>query len=130
MTEGHRTRAKQPSASHSVPEEFVQMGGKPLEALIKMQMELLDSFDEANRAWVARVRLQAVLGVELFNKLTAARSMPAAAAAYRECMNQHLDMLAEDGRRILEDSKRLLRSSTGLFANGASGPRRKVPAVT
>lgn len=127
MIEGHRTKAKQPLASHSVPEEFVQMGGKPLEALIKMQMGLLDSFDEANRVWVARIRLQAVLGVELFNKVTAARSMPAVAAAYRECMNGHLDMLAEDGRRMLEDSKKLLRSSAGLFANGSSGPDVRYP---
>jgi hypothetical protein len=123
LTQGPRgrTKAKEALASHWIPEEFAQMGGKPLEAFIGMQKQILDSFDEANRAWLSRTRLEAALAAELFNKLTAARSMSAVAAAYRECMNRQLDMLAEDGRRMLDDSKKLLKSSSGLFSNGSTG---------
>ena len=118
---GHHAKAKSSGASW-IPAEFAQMGGKPVEALVEMQKQLLDSFDEANRAWLARARLEATLGIELVNKLTTAHSIHAVASAYAECMSRHLDMLAEDGRRMLDDSKRLLKSGTRVFTNGSSGP--------
>jgi hypothetical protein len=120
--EGHHANANQPSRASWIPAEFAQMGGKPAEAFVEMQKQLLDSFDEANRAWLARARLEAVLGIELVNKLTAAHSIHAVASAYAQCMSRHLDMLAEDGRRMLDDGKRLLKSGTRLFTNGSSVP--------
>jgi hypothetical protein len=120
--QGHHAKAKQPSGASWIPPEFALMGGKPVEALVEMQKQILDSFDEANRAWLARARLEAVLGIELVNRLTTAHSIHAVASAYAECMSRHLDMLAEDGRRMLDDSKRLLKSGTRVFTNGSSGP--------
>jgi len=117
----HYDKATKPLTRSWIPPEFAEFGGKPVVALIEMQKQLLDSFDEANRAWLARARLEAVFGIELVNKLAMARSVSAVAAAYGECMNRQLDMLAEDGSRILDDSRKLINSSTRLFADGATG---------
>lgn len=118
---GHNGKARGAAPSW-IPSEFARTGGKPVEALIEMQKQLIDSVDEANRAWLARARLEAVLGIEFVSKLTAARSIPDVATAYRECMTRQLDMLAEDGRRMFDDSKRFLKSGVRFLSTASSGP--------
>jgi hypothetical protein len=51
---GHHAKAKQPSSASWIPAEFSEMGGKPIEALVEIQKQLLDSCDEANRAFSSR----------------------------------------------------------------------------
>jgi hypothetical protein len=82
---------------------------------------VLDTLEEINRAWVARAQSGVTLASELVSKLAAARSVPEAAAAYQECMTRHMELFAEDGRRMVADSEKLMRVSARLFSNGSPG---------
>ena len=99
------------------PGAFGEIGKKQAE----MQKEFLDTLEEINRAWLARAQSGVTLASELVGKLTTARSVPEAAAAYQECMTRHMELFAEDGRRIVADSEKLMRASARLFSNGSPG---------
>ena len=82
--------------------------------------EFLDTLEEINaHGW--RVQSGVTLASELVGKLAAARSVPEAAAAYQECMTRHMELFAEDGRRMVADSEKLMRVGARLFSNGSPG---------
>jgi Phasin protein len=99
------------------PGAFGEMGKKQAE----MQKEFLDTLEEINRSWLARAQSGVTLASELVAKLAAARSLPEATSAYQECMTRQMELLAEDGRRIVADSERLMRAGARLFSNGSPG---------
>jgi Phasin protein len=99
------------------PGAFGEMGKKQAE----MQKEFLDTLEAINRAWLARAQSGVTLASELVGKLAAARSLPEATSVYQECMTRQMELLAEDGRRIVADSEKLMRAGARLFSNGSPG---------
>lgn len=104
-----------------VPGAFGDMGKKQLEAATEMQKEFLDTIEAMNRAWLARTQSEVTLASELVGKLAAARSIPDAATACQECMSRQMEIFAEDSRRMLADSEKLMRAGARLFSNGSPG---------
>jgi hypothetical protein len=113
---GKSTKSSAPSF---VPAAFGEMGRKQFEAALEIQKELLGTFEEMNRAWLAGAQSEMTLASELVDKLATARTIPDAAAACQECMNRQMEMFAENGRRMFADSEKLMRASTRLFSNGS-----------
>jgi uncharacterized protein with PIN domain len=104
-----------------VPAEIVEFGKKHVEALIEMQKNLFEAFQEINQAWLARAQSEASLNSELVAKLTAARTMPETADACQECMGKRMELFVEDSRRILADGQKIMSLSTRFLTNGVSG---------
>ena len=77
------------------------MANKP--TMPNVQKELLDAYEQMNRAWLARVKSEVDLWSELATKLTASRSIPEAMTAYQEFVTERMQMAAEDGRRSYDD---------------------------
>jgi hypothetical protein len=100
------------------PAQFLQLGKERTEAMFKMQKELLDEYEKASRAWVARVKSEVELWSELATKVTASRSIPEGLEAYRDCVSQRMQMAADDGRRLFEDGQKIIASVTKAVANG------------
>lgn len=98
--------------------QFLQLGKERTEAMFKMQKELLDEYEKASRAWVARVKSEVELWSELATKVTASRSIPEGLEAYRDCVSQRMQMAADDGRRLSEDGQKIIASVTKAVANG------------
>jgi hypothetical protein len=71
-----------------------------IDALANLQRELLEAYEQASRAWLARVQSEADLWSRLAMKLQATRSVPEAMQAYQGCISQRMQMAAEDGRRL------------------------------
>ncbi len=78
-----------------------------------VQKELLDAFGNLNHDWSARAAAEVELVTELANKLVAARSVPEVATAYQDWMLKRMEMLAEDGHRLLSSSQRLMKAGVG-----------------
>jgi len=93
-------------------------GQEQTEAMLGMQKELLDAYEQASRAWLARVRSEVDLWTDLATKLTATRSLPEALGTYQECVTQRMQMAAEDGRRMSEECQKLLQTFTRPLPNG------------
>jgi Phasin protein len=77
------------------------------EAMVNMQKELLDVYEQASRAWLARVKSEVDLWSDLASKLSATRSMPEALESYQKFVTQRMQMAAEDGRQLVEDCQKI-----------------------
>jgi hypothetical protein len=89
------------------------------EAMVNLQKELLGAYEEASRAWLARMQSEVDLWSGLAAKLTATRSVPEAVAAYQECVTQRMKMAAEDGQRLTDECQRgINKISRALSNNG------------
>jgi len=100
------------------PTPFLNMGKEQTEAMLAMQKDLLDAYEQASRAWLARVKSEVDLWSDLATKLTATRSAPEALEAYQKCAAQRMQMAAEDGRRMTEDCQKVMQKITGSLSNG------------
>jgi hypothetical protein len=103
------------------PAEVAEMGKKQVDAVIEMQKEFVKSMEEANRAWAARVKAETDLAAEFSGKLTAARSIPEAAAIYQEWMGKRMELFAEDSQRFVADIQKFAASAARLLPKGWPG---------
>jgi hypothetical protein len=101
-------------------------GGKPslnlaterAEAVVALQKELLEAYEEASRAWLARVESELALWSELASKLTAARSVPEAMEAYTKSVSQRMQMTTYDARRLFDDCQKVTQKITQSLNKG------------
>ena len=100
------------SKSADASTSFLKVGKEQTDAMISMQKELADAYEQASRAWLARVKSEVDFWSELASKLTATKSPPEALEAYRDCAAQRVQMAAEDGRRLMEDCQKLTQKIT------------------
>jgi len=73
-----------------VPETFGNLGKKQYEAALAIQRELLDTFEQMNHAWFARVQSEIDLAAEFIGKVAETRSIPDVATACQECISRQL----------------------------------------
>lgn len=95
-----------------------ELGQERTEAMLNLQKELLGAYEEASRAWLARVQSEVDLWAGLAAKLTATRSAPEAVAAYQECVAQRMKMAAEDGQRLTEECQKSMHKISRALSNG------------
>ncbi len=106
------------------PESFFNFGRERTHATLGIQKELLETYEQASRAWLDRVRSEVELWSDLANKLSASRSLPDALGAYRDSVAQRLQMAADDGRRMATECQdimgRITRSLTKGWPTGST----------
>ena len=96
---------------------FPNLGKEQTEAILSMQKELLDAYDQSSRAWLARVKTEVDLWSDLAKKLSATQSVPDAVGAYQQCVAQRMQMAAEDGRRLYDDCQKITQTITRSLSN-------------
>jgi Phasin protein len=102
------------------PEQMLQFGKERTEAMIHVQQELLDAYQQAGKAWVDRVQSEVKFWSELAGKLAASRSVPEGMETCSESMAHRLQMAAEDGRRLFEDGQKMIAAVTASLTNGSA----------
>jgi Phasin protein len=107
----HRTKSR-PNT------EFPAMGKAQIEQFAKAQSELLDHVRHANQQWMERLQHQADSASKLATQLAAAKSIPEAVSIYREWTIQQLEIMANDGKHLLDDTQKLIGTSARLLLNG------------
>jgi hypothetical protein len=108
--------------------ELAALGKKRFGEFVRVQTELLDEFQEANRHWLDRLESEANLASEFASKLSEARSMPDAMAASQDWATQSFAMLAEDGKHLAADTRKFMATGARLFAGRFSGEQPAVAA--
>ena len=108
---------KPPEAPVGLADLF-KFGTEQTEATLKVQKDLLDTYEQASRAWLARVQSEVELWSQLATKLTATRSIPEALGAYQESVSQRMQMAADDGRRLSDDCKEMMEKVTKSLSQG------------
>ena len=94
------------------------LGQERAEAAAALQKELLEAYEQASRAWLARVQSEVALWSELATKLTATRSVPEALEAYTKCVSKRMQMTAEDGQRLFNDCQQITQKITKSLTKG------------
>lgn len=110
---------KESPMANIIPAEIVELGKQRVEAIMEIQKELFDVFQEINQAWFDRARSAATINSELISKLTAARTVPETADAYQQCMGKRMELMVEDGRRLFADGQKIVNLSTKFLTNGS-----------
>jgi hypothetical protein len=91
--------------------------------MLNLQKELLETYEQASRAWLDRVRSEVELWSRLGEKLTATRSVPEAMDAYQKCVGERMHMAAEDGKRLFNECQNITQKIAGSL-NGGGWPGR------
>ena len=112
--ESHTEKSSSPLL---MPTEFAEMGKKRADEFVKTQTEFLEKLQEINRQWFDRAQSEASLASEFTSKLTAARSIPEAMAAYQEWASRRFEMMAEDGKHLFADAQKFMEAATRLLPN-------------
>jgi hypothetical protein len=86
--------------------------------MLSAQKELLDTYDQASHAWIARAQSELDLWSELATKLATTRSLPGAMQACQECVAKRMKLAADDGQQLLADSNSFIRTFTRSLSNG------------
>jgi phasin protein len=95
-----------------------KMGKEQTDAMVSMQKELLDAYEQASRAWLARVKSEVDFWQDLASKLSTTKSAPEALEAYRAGATQRMQMAADDARRLMEDCQKITQKVTQSLSNG------------
>ena len=115
--ESHIERTEKFSSPNLMPTEFAEMGKKRIEELVNSQTEFLEKLQEMNCQWLDRAQSETNLASEFASKLTAARSIPEAMAAYQEWASRRFEMMAEDGKHLFADAQKFMEAATRLLPN-------------
>ncbi len=117
--ESHTERTEKSSSPNLMPTEFAEKGKKRLEEFVNTQTEFLGKLQEMNRQWLDRAQSETNLASEFASKLTAARTIPEAMAAYQEWASRRFEMMAEDGKHLLADTQKFMEAATRLLPSGS-----------
>ena len=99
-------------AAGAGPEAFLKIGREQTEATLEMQKQLLETCEQASRAWLARVHSEVELWSDLANKLAATRSVPEALSVYQHYVAERMQLAAGDTRRMLEECQKITERIT------------------
>ena len=86
--------------------------------ILSMQKDLLETYDQMSHAWISRVRSELDLWSELATKLAGNRSVPSAMEACQECVTKRMKLAADDGKHLLVDGNKFIRTLTRSVSNG------------
>ena len=112
------TAATGTASAKSGPTSFLQLGKEPTDAMLGMQKELLEAYEQASRAWVARAKAEVDLWSEFASKISTIRSAPEAMQAYQQCLADRMQLAAEDGRRLAKEYEEAMQRITRLLPSG------------
>jgi hypothetical protein len=118
MPESHPQTENLPLMPDLFPAGFTESGKKRVRDLINLQAELFKYCQEANQNWFARMQTEVALASKFSTKLAAARSIPETGAACQEWANRHIELLAEDAKRLVADTEKVFETGVRVFANG------------
>jgi len=96
----------------------IKLGKEQTDAMLNVQKEILEAYEQASRAWLARVKSEMDLWSALGAKLSATRTAPEALSVYQECIGQRMQMAAEDGRRLFDECQKITQKITGSLSKG------------
>ncbi len=99
-------------------DNLLKLGREQTAATFKLQQDVLDAFEQASRAWLARVQSEVDLWSQLAGKLAATHSLPEALSAYQESMTQRMQMAADDGKRLSSDCQEIMGKITKSLSHG------------
>jgi hypothetical protein len=96
-------------------DELNKLGMQQADAFKAMQTEFTTLFEEAKRAYTDRIETEQKLTAELIANLSQAKTVADGAKLYQDWMAKHLQLWAEDGRKMVADAQKFYAASSRLM---------------
>ncbi len=109
--------AGSPGSKLDMP-SLLDWGKDQTEAAVALQKDLLASYGEASRTWLARVQSEIALWSDLATKLTNTRTVPEAFETYARCVSERMKMAADDSRLLADEAQQITQKLTKSLGNG------------
>jgi hypothetical protein len=106
--------------SSTDPAVALDTGKDQPQALLDLQRELIETYDQLSRRWLERVKSEVDLWSALAARLAATRSVPEAIQAYQESIAQSVRLVAEDGQRLAQGGQKVVSAIARTLPNGKS----------
>ena len=97
-----------------------KFGNERTEAMLRLQKELLEMYDQASRDWLTRLKSETELWSGLATKLAETRSIPDAIKLYQDCILQRVEMAKADAQRVSDEWGGVMQKINRSLANGWS----------
>ena len=101
---------------------FLVAESKRVETVREVQKQLLDTFEQFNRQRIDRAKQEMELASEFAGKISSARSVPDFMNAHQNWISKRMALSVEDGRKLFEDSQRVLNTTMKLLSIGKENP--------
>jgi Phasin protein len=118
MTDTGPAAGPRPIMPNPATGDFVELGAKRFETFMDVQKQLVGIFEQLNRDQLARAKQETDLASEFAGKVTSARSIPDVMAAYQEWLSKRMTLFTEDGRKLFEDSQKVVNATMRFLSNG------------
>jgi hypothetical protein len=110
------TTSSTDAQSGSIP--FFNIGQERAEAAVALQKELLEAYEQASRAWLARVQSEVALVVRASHEADSDALGPGSPRSLHQCVSQRMQMTAEHGQRVFKDCQQITQKITKSLTNG------------
>jgi hypothetical protein len=107
-------------ASKTVQKQISETGERIAETTRQVQSEWAKTLEEMNRTFMSRSNAEMKLGLDLSQKLSAARSPSDAVSAYQEWLTADMSERSEVARQLMANWQNFIAESTRLFSNDGS----------
>jgi hypothetical protein len=74
------------------------------------QKELLDTLEQINEHWFARVKSEAELATTMANRVASVRSMPDMSSVCQDWLGRRMQRYVEDSNHVFDDVQKLIRT--------------------
>ena len=88
-----------------------------IETFGALQKQLLD----ANHEWLAFLNEEAELASNLSKKMTTAKSIPDATAAYQELISRQMELMTQQAKIIFENTQEFTKTCMHVASGGEAG---------
>jgi hypothetical protein len=97
-------------------DELNKLGTQQAHALKAMQDEFAALFEDAKRAYEDRIEVEQKLTAEFIANLSQVKSAVDGAKIYQDWMSKHLQLWAEDGRRVMSDAQKIYAATSRIMS--------------
>jgi hypothetical protein len=97
-----------------------KFGNERTEAMLRLQKDLLEMYDQASRDWLTRLKSETELWSGLATKLAETRSMPDAIKLHQDCILQRVEMAKADAQRVSDEWGGVMQKINRSLADGWS----------
>jgi hypothetical protein len=112
------------AATGSAQLSIFKLGKEGTDAMLSMNKEVLDAYDQVSRDWLARITSEVDLWSRLAANLAGTRSVPDAMQLYHECISQRMKMAADDAQQLSDGCGSIIQRISRSMTNGGSTGRR------
>ena len=103
------------------PEHLSDIARQNVEWLATIQKQLLDVLSKANHEWVTFLNEEAELASNLSKKMTTAKSIPDATAAYQELISRQMELMTQQAKIIFENTQEFTKTCMQVVSGSKAG---------